>query len=283
MIKELTSLRFIFIALIFIHHIGVYPGGGPLGVAFFYVLSGFSLTLGYGEKIKKGNFLFSPYVLKRFWKFYPIHWLCLFLAIPYAIYTYGEFQVPEFFANAALIHSWIPVGTYYFSFNSVSWYLADTVFLALIFPFIGRLFLNLRKKNLIIISFVLLASYTIIEILLWHHDVFQFIYINPVSRIPDFIIGVQLAIFFKDFCIKEDSKYIFFVRKHYNMATAICVFFVVLLIFESVLIPDKLAQIAGVFWPFIAVVVLSAASLGKLWPGGGQFIKRTCSCLARKY
>ena len=53
MIKELTSLRFIFLCMIYLYHMGYYPTGGPLGVAFFFVLSGFVLTLGYKDRILK--------------------------------------------------------------------------------------------------------------------------------------------------------------------------------------------------------------------------------------
>ena len=40
MIKSLTSLRGIFILFIFLHHAGVYVGGGSMAVAFFFVVSG---------------------------------------------------------------------------------------------------------------------------------------------------------------------------------------------------------------------------------------------------
>ena len=51
MIKNLTSLRFVFILLIFFHHAGKYAGGGTLAVTFFFVLGGFCMTLGYKDKV----------------------------------------------------------------------------------------------------------------------------------------------------------------------------------------------------------------------------------------
>ena len=49
MIKELSSLRFVFIFLIFLHHIGMYQGGGAMAVAFFFILLD-GVTLGYIDK-----------------------------------------------------------------------------------------------------------------------------------------------------------------------------------------------------------------------------------------
>ena len=54
MIKSLTSLRGLFILFIFFHHcLGLYPGGGSMAVAFFFVLGGYSMTLGYKDKVIK--------------------------------------------------------------------------------------------------------------------------------------------------------------------------------------------------------------------------------------
>lgn len=66
MIKSLTSLRGIFILFIFFHHcLHLYPGGGTMAVAFFFVLGGFAMTLGYKDKIMKEDFNYKQYLTRR--------------------------------------------------------------------------------------------------------------------------------------------------------------------------------------------------------------------------
>ena len=80
-IKELTSLRGIFILLMFFWHCkSLYPGGG-MAVSFFFVLSGYSLTLGYKHRLLQPGFSYKNYFTRRCIKFFPLHWMCLLAAI----------------------------------------------------------------------------------------------------------------------------------------------------------------------------------------------------------
>ena len=142
MIKELTFLRGVFILFVFLHHMSVFPGGGGLGVAFFFVLGGFAMTLGYSSRVVKESFSYREYLSRRIVKFYPLHWLCLLAALPL---VNGSFNWLTFGVNAALLHSWVPKGSFYFSYNMVSWYLANTMFFAVVFPFVFRWFNKMTK------------------------------------------------------------------------------------------------------------------------------------------
>lgn len=87
MIKSLSSLRFIFILFIFLHHCRGYVGGGSMGVAFLFVLGGFCMALGYKEKVLRDDFKYSQHLTRRLIKFYPLYWLCLFAVIILAAIT----------------------------------------------------------------------------------------------------------------------------------------------------------------------------------------------------
>lgn len=103
MIKSLISLRGIFILFIFLHHAGVYAGGGSMAVAFFFVLSGFSMTLGYKDRVLKPEFSYKQYIARRCIKFYPLHWITLIADIPYVLMgVLNWWLIPLFFVNAAL-------------------------------------------------------------------------------------------------------------------------------------------------------------------------------------
>ena len=74
MIRTLQSLRFVFVMLVVISHYNDahFDFGGDCGVSFFFILSGFVLSLAYSDKISEGNFC-SWSLLKRQWeKVYPI-------------------------------------------------------------------------------------------------------------------------------------------------------------------------------------------------------------------
>ena len=118
-INELTSLRGIFMMTIFLHHIPLYDGAGYMAVSFFFVLSGFSLTLGYGDRIANNQFSYCQYIKRRFTRLYPIHWLCLILILPfvlYGIYLGGADIRKEFYIfllNSTLLQSFVPIKVIY--------------------------------------------------------------------------------------------------------------------------------------------------------------------------
>ena len=78
MIKQFSALRFVLVLMVFFHHLQLYQGGGAVGVASFFVLSGFCLTLGYKDLIlnDKNKFDYLAFIKKRTIKFIPLHWIC---------------------------------------------------------------------------------------------------------------------------------------------------------------------------------------------------------------
>ena len=153
MIKSLISLLGIFILFIFLHHAGLYPGGGTLAVAFFFVLSGFSLTLGYKDRVFLSEFSYKQYLTRRCVKFFPLHWITLLADIPLVLMmSFHWWLIPVFFINAALLQSLVPVKEVYFSFNAVSWFLADILIFALLFPFLLKDICRRTEKQRIAIG-----------------------------------------------------------------------------------------------------------------------------------
>ena len=66
----LQSLRFVFVMMIFMSHFayrGVSPfdAGGDCGVTFFFLLSGFTMSMGYGCSIADGSFRLAHYFRRR--------------------------------------------------------------------------------------------------------------------------------------------------------------------------------------------------------------------------
>ncbi|KAA6341559.1 hypothetical protein EZS27_010629 [termite gut metagenome] len=143
MIKSLTSLRFIFAIMIFMHHYSRGEGTGAifpegfLGVTFFFILSGFVLSYSYWGKLSERKIHFWDFLKRRVIKLYPLHLLCLFVAL-----VFSRFSLPikTIIPNMLLLQSWIPIQGYYFSGNAVSWCLSNEIFFYFIFPMLVVLF-----------------------------------------------------------------------------------------------------------------------------------------------
>lgn len=264
MIKSLTSLRGIFILFIFFHHcLHLYPGGGTMAVTFFFVLGGFSMTIGYKDKILNPNFSYRSYIIKRGIKFYPLHWLCILAVIPLVLLSFTWKQIPMLFVNAALLQTWIPVSNAYFSYNWVSWYLADTMFFAVVFPFFCKWIVTASAKGKIIIASVMALIYAVIAVMIpenMHHAI---LYISPYMRLTDFILGIFLAHWYMKLKEMPEAKW-----NSSFVLQIVSIILIVLLVVESCLLSEDVTLFAPVYWPFVALLVLSASLSGGFCGGG---------------
>lgn len=268
MIKSLTSLRGIFILFIFFHHcMNLYIGGGTMAVAFFFILGGFSMTLGYKDRVLLPEFSYKQYLIRRCIKFYPLHWLCLMTVLPLTLYN-GI----TFITNAALVQSWIPIKSFYFSYNMVSWYLADTMFFALLFPFLFNGIVRMTTKGRIRFTVAMLVAYALIVILLPTDMYHAILYISPYVRTSDFVFGMLLAFVYLDLKEKTWTKNLFSHNGKIWMLTIILL--IVLLVYESSLLTKSIRMIAPVFWPLVAMLIVLVSLLEE--NGGGILLQHHC-------
>lgn len=76
-IRSLQGARFLFVVLIYMSHcvtdniVEPFDFGGDIGVSFFFILSGFVLSLGYGPRVSRGDFSTKKFFWRHFWKLYP--------------------------------------------------------------------------------------------------------------------------------------------------------------------------------------------------------------------
>lgn len=262
MIKELTSLRFILILVIFFHHaLPNYPGGGDMGVACFFVLSGFCYALGYGRKVKAADFDYRGFIKSRLAKFYPLHWITLLIAIPISLHLgLGWKNGAVLGINALLLQSWFPLSSVYYSFNGVSWFLSDMVFLVAVFPFLYRM-LDSRKGRWILL---LPASVVYCILCIWTPAELRntVLYVNPVVRLCDFTVGILAGMWYLR--LKENVSVTESVQRHKTLLRIVSLASFLVLLSMSVFIPEQYTLMAFIFWP-IAVVMLVCISLN---PGG---------------
>lgn len=200
MIQSLNALRGLFAVMIFFHHsnwqgAGMFPAGGDCAVSFFLMLSGFVLVQGYYDKIDNSSIDVKKFLRHRVAKVYPLHLLTLVIAGMLVWYESGRIGLRPFLLNALLIHGWIPDSNYYFSYNGVSWFLSALLLAYLIFPWVLRF--AYRKFTL----FSLMAAIyciLVVGIGFMIDPMYKkaFIYISPISRVADFLIGIWVGIIY---------------------------------------------------------------------------------------
>ena len=198
MIKSLQSLRFLFALMIFAHHFYVpkIEQFGTFPVVFFFMLSGYVMTLGYGDKVEAADFCYKNFVKKRLLRLLPLNiiCLCLFLALPTIMdFWNGEsplYRYKWFVLDVLLLQSWIPYKPINFSGNAVAWFLSDILFCNLIFPLLVR---KIKRSNLKVVLLSVLFLYFIIVLFIPYTWVHSLIYINPLFRVVDFLLGIVLS------------------------------------------------------------------------------------------
>ena len=194
MIRTLQSLRFVFIMLVVLsHYIGShFDFGGECGVSFFFILSGFVLSLAYSERVHQGLFCTKFFFLKQWIKIYPLHILTFIFMFALDLWHGKYCGLLAAAANILLLQSWVPADSFYFVVNSPSWFLCDILFFYLVFPSLNKLILCADNRKLFTISIVVLLLYICLMAILPSPLVNPILYVNPSTRLLDFIIGIIL-------------------------------------------------------------------------------------------
>ena len=144
-IRSITGLRAIAALGVYINHFGNptwFPNSlsniqsnGGLAVPFFFVLSGFVLTLAYdGKKIDARAFY-----LNRFARIGPTYFVALFIAAAYVSlsgFTFDHIFIMHLFG----LQAWFPTSDSGFAFNGPGWTISVEIFFYALFPILFKLF-----------------------------------------------------------------------------------------------------------------------------------------------
>jgi len=218
MIKPLTSLRIVFALMVFLSHLQFFPKTdtvfaqiytsvfheGSLGVGFFFILSGFVLSLSYRKRFAENRITYREYLVARIARIYPLHLLTLLISVPLSFPELRASVVnffAKFFANVLLIQSWVPDQAYYFSFNAPSWSISAELFFYLVFPLLILLARPGRMWSALIL--LLIPVLVLVTPETYHH---RFFYINPFFRAFDFFIGILLYELYERGILKPVSR-----------------------------------------------------------------------------
>jgi peptidoglycan/LPS O-acetylase OafA/YrhL len=225
-IAPLTGVRFIFAFLVVVYHIGIYSAwldglapewrgviqSGPVAVNFFFVLSGFILTLGYTGR---GAGLREFYAA-RVARIYPVYLLGLLLMLP----VMATAQLPDtvrppdgpgmwlsLAASAGMVQAWIPEWSLHW--NSPGWSLSAEAFFYGLFPLLLLWVARLGARGA---AGVMLGAYAVSLLLPVGLDAVGVIDLRsddvhwdramcfanfwPLLRLPEFVLGMAAGAFF---------------------------------------------------------------------------------------
>jgi peptidoglycan/LPS O-acetylase OafA/YrhL len=216
-LPSLTGLRWVAAFLVFVFHLG-YVGGptgavlhtvlgraGHLGVAFFFVLSGFVLTWS-----ARPNDRVLAFWRRRLAKIVPNHWATFLVTLVLMVLTGQVLAFADVLPNFFLVHTWIPRLDAWTSVNSVSWSLSCELVFYLSFPLwkrlldrvpAGRLWLTAGLVAAAIIALPLVVQGFVSDQPRIPYDTFGpisfdqlwLVYFFPLSRVFEFVLGIVLA------------------------------------------------------------------------------------------
>ncbi len=138
MFSTLQSFRGFFAIMVFLSHAviddhngRIFHEGGPSGVQFFFILSGFVLCAAYHEQLLDHRFDYGSYLRRRFVRIFPVHWLALAYSVMLLLLTSSP-GAGELTATFFAVQAWTP--TYEYGLNMPSWALGPILFFYLLFP-----------------------------------------------------------------------------------------------------------------------------------------------------
>lgn len=248
--------------MIFFHHFNYDYMGGDCAVAAFFIISGFCMTLGYGDKVTKADFKWNEFMKKRIIKLYPLHIVAFILAwvgfgcpVPHNLWNTAKLCL-----NLTLLQSWVPIKSIFYSYNAPSWYLCDILFLAAVFPFLFPLIRKISVATKLVLALFGLAVYFFLVGYLNDDMKLALLYVNPIARLLDCTIGILLAILFLH--LKEQERYTDWIENHINLISITFWLFLGAVFLQSLypLFFDKVYTAA--YWPMEALLVFTLALLG---------------------
>lgn len=218
-LPSLTGLRWLAAFIVFCYHIGTLgvihsPASGPsgaehewetvfsqgdIGVAFFFILSGFVLTW-----VARPGDTRSAFWRRRVAKIYPNHAVTWAIVILITLAWGDHLNRLVTALNLALVQPWFH-GSYHgysigYSVNTVSWSLGCEAFFYLCFPFVAPRLRRLSTTGLYWSAFVLFGLTYLCQH--WQYYFFPkdqqgsfwFVYMFPPVRSLEFWLGVVTAL-----------------------------------------------------------------------------------------
>lgn len=254
-IRTLQGARFLFVVLIYMSHFTTpaiaktFDFGGDVGVSFFFCLSGFVMSWGYGPRVSRGEFCTRRFFWSHFWRLYPLHVL-LFGAMLLLDWRIGHtWDVAQMLTSLLLVQSWIPSMHTLYTVNPVSWFLCDILFFYSIFKLLYGWIVRMPGLRLVYCMLGVAITYWVVA---WHVPKAWStctLYANPLLRSLDFALGIIAYRAYKSGMVERCAGGKFTLR----LSVWLLVFW--LLYYSYNLHADNSVCCVAWFWPFVPVLI----------------------------
>lgn len=186
---------------------------GQAGVSFFFVLSGFVLT--WSRRDADGtNSPDSANSAKNFWRrrvarIVPAHVVTWCIGIFAAFVRFGSWPtLASLGFGLTLTQAWVPRSPIFFGVNGVAWSLSVEALFYLTFPLWIKLIPRASRTTLLLAAAGCVAALAALQLTTWAivgsnrvvdstHVPFWLISVLPVSRLPEFLLGILFACYLR--------------------------------------------------------------------------------------
>lgn len=195
-IATLDGWRVLIVLGVALAHSGVHQATPVawLGLVLFFMSSGFLMAARHGAEM--GSVSLRDYwrgrMLPSAVRFYSVHWLVLALLLLMLVTlgaNAGKYYWPALPLNVLLLHGWVPVKQYFYSFYFPSWYLGALLFCYACFPWLCRWLMRVPLGRLLAGTVAGWAAYAML-ILATDGELFDWLHVLPVARLWDFALGI---------------------------------------------------------------------------------------------
>lgn len=232
-----------------------FAANGYTGMGFFFVLSGFVLTVRYWDETIE----FKEFVVARFARIYPAYAVAAVLSIPLFIHIKPGILAFHVFSNILLLQAWVP-NLFQIGVNGGTWSLSVEAIFYVLFP---AIFWLLRSRDIdakhTFIALTVLWSISFLpglcELISPMRNATIFYYSSPPYRLAEFSFGVLAATAWKRGILKSSGPWV---------VTTAVVFFLSSLAFNG-MSKNNLTLLNITSLPFFSALIVFAAHERPSW------------------
>lgn len=224
-INSLTGMRFLAAFYVFIFHVHIrwplsdnpYVAGifsqGAVGMALFFILSGFILAYKYNDTDFKKKNEIKKYLINRFARIYPAYFFTCLLTLPLLDFSLDfskiTFLVSILILSFFALQAWFPQLFSIWNFGG-TWSISVEIFLYSLLPSFLSSLKKMGKKWLLIIFLLLYIISCLPGLIQKIHGqiLFPVYYAIPLYRLPEFLIGIVLFLL-STYSTRINSFYIY--------------------------------------------------------------------------
>lgn len=206
-LDALTGLRFFMAAWVFLHHaaqpffgtgltvpvLSTVSETGYLAVGFFFVLSGFILTIARSDATSARS-----YAVRRLARIYPLYLIVIIIGIVWKSTLHVSTPVVGAALGVLLLQSWWNDPLVYFVGVFAAWSLSVEALLYVVFRPLAKRLRTLDDRGLVVVgaSTIAVSMGTALFLRAIHHDSVFWLYIFPPTRVAEFALGIVAGLLY---------------------------------------------------------------------------------------